>query len=204
MTPATKTKKTRKAAPARRTREESRARIIAAAAELVRDRSYAELSVGEVMDAAGIGRTLFYRYFDDLADLFRLASREAIEDLYAAEVELNAQEDVGQAVSAAVRAAVSVYSRHGPLLRALSEAAMGDPQLREGEKLFRARFDELVASRLRELPAKQQPSDIEETAHALNLLNTSYLLAAFGNEPRVSEEVAAQTLTAVWLGVFDA
>src|SRR5918998_1661438 len=84
-----KTKQGARAAQARRTREESRAQIIAAAGELVRERSYQELSVGDVMDAAGIGRTLFYRYFDDLADLFRLASREAIQDLYEAEVELN-------------------------------------------------------------------------------------------------------------------
>ena len=69
----------------RLSRERSRARIIEAATELVRVRSYAELNVGEIMDRAGIGRTLFYRHFDDLGDLLMRAGREAIEELFAAE-----------------------------------------------------------------------------------------------------------------------
>ena len=43
----------------RQTREESRARIVDAAARLLRERSYAELTVDEVMREAGQGRTLF-------------------------------------------------------------------------------------------------------------------------------------------------
>ena len=40
----------------RETREKSRARIVDAATELVRERSYAELNVGEIMERAGIGQ----------------------------------------------------------------------------------------------------------------------------------------------------
>src|SRR5688500_11177306 len=54
---------------ARLSRRESRQRIVTAATELVRERSYAELSVDAVMREAGLGRTIFYRHFDDLADL---------------------------------------------------------------------------------------------------------------------------------------
>jgi AcrR family transcriptional regulator len=43
----------------RLSRRESRQRIVAAAAELVRTRSYAELSVDAVMREAGLGRTIF-------------------------------------------------------------------------------------------------------------------------------------------------
>ena len=39
-------------------------------------------------------------------------------------------------------------------------------------------------------------------ARALNLLNESYLLDAFGREPRVSTDTAVQTLTEIWLGVI--
>ena len=62
----------------RLSREQSRERIVAAATELVRKRSYAELSVDEVMREAGLGRTIFYRHFDDLGDLLMRASREAM------------------------------------------------------------------------------------------------------------------------------
>ena len=69
----------------RATREQSRARIVAAATELVRDRGYAELSVEDVMREAGLGRTIFYRHFADLSDLIGQAGREAIDELFEAE-----------------------------------------------------------------------------------------------------------------------
>jgi AcrR family transcriptional regulator len=72
----------------RETRERSRRRIIEAATELVRERSYAELNVGEIMERAGIGRTIFYRHFDDLGDLLLRAGREAIDELLTAQLAL--------------------------------------------------------------------------------------------------------------------
>jgi TetR/AcrR family transcriptional regulator, ethionamide resistance regulator len=188
----------------RRARHESRAQIVAAAAELVRERSFAELTVGAVMDAAGIGRTLFYRYFDDLGDLLARASAEAIEELYATELELKVvRADPAETIRAAIRAAVTVYHRHGPLLRALSEAAHTDPRIAAGQRAFLRRFDELIALRLREL-GSDPTEDVEETARALNLLNVNYLLDRFGHGPRVSPGVAAETLTGIWLGAIRA
>ena len=110
---------------ARLSREESRARIVAAATELVRELSYAELSVGAIMERAGLERTIFYRHFDDLADLLMRAGREAIEELYETQVDLSAARDGAEpeAVRAAIEPAVAVYRRHGPLLRALAEGA---------------------------------------------------------------------------------
>ena len=40
------------------------------------------------MREAGLGRTIFYRHFDDLGDLLVRASREAIEELYEAQSKL--------------------------------------------------------------------------------------------------------------------
>ena len=112
---------------ARQTREESRERIVAAATELVRERSYAELSVDEVMRAAGLGRTIFYRHFDDLGDLLLRAGREAIEELYEAQRRLAATRDrrepAPRPCARRWSPPVAVYQRHGPLLRALAEAA---------------------------------------------------------------------------------
>jgi AcrR family transcriptional regulator len=195
-----------KARSTRKAREESRATIIAAATELVRERSYSELSIGEIMDAAGIGRTLFYRHFDDLGDLLTRASREAIEELFEAEVALEGTREDGApaTVRAAIEPAALVYSRHGPLMRALAEAAAGDPEIADAQEAVRRRFDALVARSLRELPevAANPPADVEETARALNLLNTSYLLDCFGHEPRVPVETAVETLSEIWLGLI--
>jgi hypothetical protein len=120
--------------------------------------------------------------------------REAIDELYAAQVQLvagGAGSDP-EAVREALALPVRVYRSHGPLLRAVSEAiASGQLVAIDGEAI-RRRFDDLVATALRDAGARV--ADPEETARALNLLNESYLLDAYGREPRVS----AETLTEIW------
>ena len=190
----------------RQTRRQSRERIVTAATELVRRHSYAELSVDAVMREAGFGRTIFYRHFDDLADMLLRASREAIDELY------EAQRSLGQArpdrdpdaVRRALQAAVDVYVRHGPLLRSVSEAAAGDDQIAADYAAMRKRFDDFVAQSLQGVADLGQTplADVAETAHALNLMGESYLLDAFGREPRVSPETAVETLTEIWDAVI--
>ena len=181
---------------------------MAAATELIRRTPYAALTVDDVMREAGAGRTIFYRHFDDLADLLRRAGREAFEGLFLAEQELrtahlNGERDV---VRAAIEPAVAVYRQHGPLLRAIAVAAMsGDEQIAAGQQAMLERFDELVADVLRASPqlAGRSEEDIVETARALNLLNVNYLLDAFGREPRVASETAVRTLAGIWSALLD-
>src|SRR5215471_10835418 len=84
---------------ARRTRLETRERIVTAATELIRDRPYAELNVDEVMRAAGLGRTIFYRHFDDLGDLMLRVNRPAIAELFETQPRV---EDIGPGEEEAV------------------------------------------------------------------------------------------------------
>ena len=192
---------------ARLGRAESQARIVAAASSLIRERGFAGISIGEIMERAGIGRTIFYRHFDDLGDLLIKASRDAIGELYMAELELDTSEDgfSPEVVDAAIGPAVDVYSRHGPLLLALAEAAPGDERIATAQEGIRGRFDQLVATALGGLPlyAERPESELLEIARALNLLNTSYLLDAFGRQPRVTKEEALNTLRAIWLAVIE-
>jgi AcrR family transcriptional regulator len=191
---------------ARLSRRESRQRIVTAATELVRERSYAELSVDAVMREAGLGRTIFYRHFDDLADLLMGTAREAVEQLFGAQVSLvrSHPSDPAEAVRPAFEAAVAVYQRHGPLLRCIAEAAAGDEQITAGYNEMRKRFDALAEQALRELAfaGRVPPANLAETARALNLMNETYLTDTFGREPRVPPEVAVQTLTEIWDAVI--
>jgi TetR/AcrR family transcriptional regulator, ethionamide resistance regulator len=180
---------------------------VAAARELIRETSYGALTVDDVMREAGIGRTIFYRHFDDLADLLRRAGREAVERLLEAEQAFKVAHVDGEPdVQRAIGAAVAVYEEHGPLLRGIAEAAAtGDELIAAGQQAMRERFDELVVDVLRASPSfADRPADeVTETARALNLLNTSYLLDAFGREPRVSTETAVRTLTEIWAALID-
>lgn len=190
----------------RRSRQQSRDRIVAAATELLRSSSYAVVTIDEVMREAGFGRTIFYRHFDDLADLLLRASREAIDELYEAQRAFS-QARIGDGpdvVRMAIEPAVAVYQRHGPLLRAIAEAAASDEQIAAAREATRGRFNELVEEALRGMPgiAAHAPADVAETARALNLMNESYLLETFGREARVAPEVAAETLTEIWVAVI--
>jgi AcrR family transcriptional regulator len=172
----------------------------------VRRSSYAELSVDALMREAGQGRTIFYRHFDDLADLLMRVSREAIEELFEAQRSFVAArpDDATGAVRRALEAAVEVYQRHGPLLRCLAEAAAGDPEIAAGYAAMRGRFDEFAEQSLRDVigASRTPPADLGETARALNLMNETYLTDAFGREPRVAPQTAVQTLTEIWDAVI--
>jgi len=191
----------------RLSRDEVRERLLGATTELVRERSFYDLSVSDVTERAGIERTIFYRHFDDLADLLLRAATDAIESLYDAQVELDADREQGdlEAVRDAIEPAVRVYERHGPVLRAVTEAGASNPGVAARGADLRRRFNQLVISSLDRLPGlRENPlADLSETARALNLLNESYLRDAFGHEPRVSAETAIQTLTEIWAALLD-
>ena len=188
-------------------RERARARIVDATVELVRERSFGELTVGEVMDAAGLERTIFYRHFENLGDLLLGAGREAIDELYAAQLALaEARVDHrAESIRQAIELPVAVYRRHGPLLRAVSEAVAADQLVAVDQEAMRRRFDDLAADALRAVEEETgKPfANVAETARALNLLNEAYLLDAFGREPRVSVETAARTLSDIWTALID-
>jgi len=191
----------------RLSREEVRDRLVGAATELVRDRSFYDLNVSEVTEHAGIERTIFYRHFDDLADLLLRAATEAIESLYEAQVELDTDREEGdlETVRAAIEPAVRVYELHGPILRAVTEAGASHPEIAARGAELRRRFNDLVRGSLTRLPGLHEnpPADLVESARALNLLNEVYLRDAFGHEPRVSAETAIQTLTEIWAAFLD-
>ena len=170
-------------------------------------RSFYDLSVSDVTQRAGdrgarssIGTSTISR------DLLLRAATEAIEACEA-QVELDAERQEGdlEAVRAAVEPAVRVYQRHGPVLRAVTEAGASNPEVAARGAELRRRFNELATDSLGKLPGLREnpPADVAESARALNLLNEAYLRDAFGHEPRLSAEAAIQTLTEIWAAFLD-
>jgi AcrR family transcriptional regulator len=187
----------------RRQRGEARGTIVEAAEKLLRERSFREVSVDEVMQAAGFGRTIFYRHFDDLSDLMLKATAAAFEDLLAAHervVEITAIDEAS--LRAAIRPAVETFMQHGPLVRAISEAASHDADIERAYGALQDRYIEMTTRLLRRAQAAgARIAAPGQTARALTLMNVAYLVDAFGREPKISADEALQTILEVWLVV---
>jgi TetR/AcrR family transcriptional regulator, ethionamide resistance regulator len=188
----------------RREREEVRERILEAAAQLLRDRPYRELTVEEVMVSAGFSRTIFYRHFDDLPDLVLRLLEAPSADLLERERQIALVDlPLDEAVRQALEAPVQAFAKHGPLLRAIAEATSHDETIERGFTALMKQYDELILGYLRLLSdlGRGRLSDHAAAARALNLMNVHFLLDVFGRpEPRLTPEAALQTLTEIWVG----
>lgn len=190
----------------RRRPADAEAEILAAAEELLRAGSYADLSVAEVMARTGLGRSSFYVYFPDLPALLgRLVSRLSGELFEVAAIWLDGGGDRLGAARRALDGVVAVWVRHGTLLRAITEAAGSDPGV---ERLYRLgmveHFVDAVSARVAEdvaLGRVDRPLSREVT-RALLCMNGEYLRSTMGRMPQEDPRVVADTLYTVWTRVL--
>jgi AcrR family transcriptional regulator len=183
---------------ARVRREEARGRIAAAAERLLADRPYRELSVDAVMAEAGLSRTVFYRHYDGLPELL-LELFEAVAAELAAELEAGDLREV-------IEAAVHAFAAHGPLMRAVDQAANHDALIERVQRATSDRFTARMAEQLAEgmEEGRVRPGNAYELARALNLMNQRYLLETVARDPEFDQDCAVAALLAVWEPVAEA
>ena len=189
----------------RRSRERSRQRIVDAATELVRERSYAELSVGEIMDRADSGgRSSTATSTTSATCCCAPAGRRSRSSTrpswrWPRPVIGTTPTPCGRRSR---RRSTSTAATARCCAR-VSRPRRSDPRVAAARGPALARFDELVAEALRGLEAEtgRRFADPAETARALNLLAEAYLLDAYGREPRVAQRTAVATLTEIWSGM---
>jgi len=154
--------------------DEARRRILDATRELLLDRPFAALTVGDVMARAGLTRTVFYRHFDTLAQMAPELLPDS-DDPLLDQVLRGPEDDLIQAMVAGL---VRLYADHGRWLRALAAAADSDPAVAaELERALvgpRQLLERLVAQ------APNPPGDPHEFAQLLMATHRAYLLDKFG------------------------
>lgn len=176
---------------------DARARILSAARELLLERPFAELTVDAVMAQAGLARTVFYRHYADLPqlapDLLPDSDDPTVNRLV--HVERDQPQDL---VRAMVAALVALYAEHGPLLRAIDDAARRDPAVADRLDVALVEPRRLIERLLR--GAAHPPPDPRESARLLMAAHRAYLLDAFGGGragPR-ARAAARAALGALW------
>jgi AcrR family transcriptional regulator len=184
-------------------RETTRREILGAADRFLRERPYRELSVDVVMAQSGLTRTAFYRHFDDVTDLVLRLLDEIGGELFAIAQQWNenAGADPPSAAHRALSDIVAFFVAHGPLVRAIADAAATDERIELGYRTAFNGFVDIATQALERLVAEQEVSvgNPRALALALNLMNEAYLLHEFGRAPFGDPTVALATLETVWL-----
>ena len=182
----------------RQQRQETRAQILRAAEQFLRERSFRELSVDALMATTGHSRTIFYRHFPDIPSLVLALIEEVGRELVEVAEEWAQTERVG-AEEARLRLALLVdfHVRNGPLVHAVAEAAHHDEAVEQAYDGMVEGFIALTADAIeaRVKSGELAPIDAPETARALvNMLN-GYLDDTLGRAPGTD---AARVLNTIW------
>jgi AcrR family transcriptional regulator len=184
----------------RRTPEVAEREIVAAATALLRERPFRDLTVDEVMRRTDLSRPSFYVYFQDRHHLvLRVVEHLATELFTMSERWYKGSGEGPALVREAVEGIVAVFAEHGPVMRALADAATTD---RDVEQAYGALVQSFVDATARHIEEEIRAGrilalDPVETAKALVWMMERYLNLSLGAAPHTQDETVAETLTTI-------
>lgn len=179
--------------------------IIAAAESFLRERPFRELTVDEVMRRTDLSRPSFYVYFSDRHQLvLRVVEHLGTELFTMSERWYRGEGDGRKLAREATEGLVAVFAEHGPVLRALADAAADDPDV---EAAYDGIVQGFVTATARHIEAEIAagrilPIDPAETAKALVWMMERYLNLSLGREPITPVDIVAETLSTIWCRVL--
>ena len=176
----------------------ARRRIIDAANRLLRERRYRDLKVDDLMDEAGLTRTVFYRHFDGIPSIVLGLS----EDLLSRVVE---EADIGdptdrEMMRRQLALTVDTFREYGPLFLAFDDAAHHDDRV---EQVLRAFTDHIVDTTTELIErgvalGHTPPMPVRDVAEALHAMTRHYLLDQVARDLNFDRERALNALMIVW------
>lgn len=191
--------------PRRVKREATRRAIMDAVEALLQTGSYQEVRVEDVMGAAGLTRTAFYRYFPDLESVM-VAWIEILEAEFtdAANLWLSFDVDPEEGLLTGITGLAEVWVRHAGLIRGVFDAATTGSAVQLAWRGLVESFLGPVKLRLDDLSGRGLISlpHTAETARALVWMTERYFFETVARELSVPVETAASTLTDIWRRVL--
>ena len=188
--------------PGRRSIEAGRREILDAAVAFLGERPFRALTVGRLMERAGIGRSAFYFYFRDVYQVAEALLREVQQEIIDAAMPwIEGRGKPADNLREMLARGSAIWARRGPMLRGISDAAPLDARL---EGVFReivGRLDQAIAAVIRREQAADRMGalDPDETGIALNQLNLAYLNDRLGRSPQADPARVAETLERIWI-----
>jgi AcrR family transcriptional regulator len=188
----------------RRRRQDTEQEIRVAAGRLLRERPFRELTVDDLMAATSQSRTAFYRHFTDRQDLLVHLVSDLNEELWEMSAGwLRGSGDPLVEGRASLERLADVYAAHGPMLRAIAEAASHDADVEDVYRNLVQGFVDATAARIRRDAAAGRTSlaHPDHVAAALVWMTERHLAATFGRVGATDADRAAalETLFTIWM-----
>ena len=188
----------------RRRRQDSEQEILEAAGRLLWERPFRELTVDDLMAATSQSRTAFYRHFTDRQDLLVHLIRDLNEELWEMSADwLRGSGDPLVEGRESLERLADVYAAHGPLLRAIAEAASHDADVEGVYRNLVQGFVDATAARIRRDAAAGRTSlaHPDQVAAALVWMTERHLTATFGRAGATDADrtVTLETLFTIWM-----
>lgn len=153
------------------------------------------------MSIAGASRPTFYQYFDDLYGLMETLLLELEEDIFeAASHWIGGEGDPVTLLQRSLAGLIRVCHEGGPILRAVADASTTDERLERAWESFLFQFDDAVTARIEQHQAQGliPAFDARPVAVALNRLDASLLIHAFGRHPRQHPDAVFAAISRIW------
>lgn len=168
--------------------------LLAALADQLQDRSLAEVSVADVADAAGLGRSAFYFYFAGKQEAVRQLLAGLFEEVTGAVSQIvEGATDPRQAIAAALALDFASWREHRQLFLAMLDARDGDTQTRAIWEAWLTRYEDFLAGYI-DRNRIVDGADAQVLAHSLISMNERVLerhLRACGDDEQAAELLAA-------------
>lgn len=185
-----------------RARNQQRARheIVEAAYRLFAERGYAEVTVPDIVERAGVGRTTFFRYFGDKQEVVFAGEEEWLETVGRWQRRLSIARPPGPAVPPSLSEALAMVRETAAMIcaKAIQDPARyvlrqrlidQNPELGDRAARKQRRFAETISEILREQGASVQTAALAPQL-ALACYNAGRELAA-GDPTKLGPSVAA-------------
>ena len=185
--------------------ERTRAAILDAALEFTWSHPFRDMTVNTLMSSAGLSRSAYYQYFNDLHDLMESLLEMLKDEVYAvAGPWFEGAGDPVALLNESLNGVVEVCYRLGPILRAADDASATDEKFEKAWMQFIEQFDDAVTNRIEADQAQGLiPNfDPRPLAIALNRLDVYTLSQAFGQRPRSKPEPVHEALARIWISTL--
>ncbi|HEV7524469.1 MAG TPA: TetR/AcrR family transcriptional regulator [Acidimicrobiia bacterium] len=173
-------------------------RLLDAGETVLASKGYHATRVDDVVKLAQTSHGTFYLYFSNKEELFRALATEVAEEMQAVAEELEPLRAgaTGRArLQRWITKFVELYRRHGPVIRAWTEAEIGGSEFgRLGTDLL-TQFTAVIAARIVEVA----PADLDPTIATLALVAMLERLNyyALTEQVRIDSDAIAETLARV-------